>query len=285
MSKPLGHPSLIHEVDQGSDEWLRLRMGKVTGSRMKDVIAWTYPKPTKVNPEPDPKEAAARIMYRKEMVSERLVGELGKKEVFVSAAMKWGSMNEDVARQNYELRNRTRVRQVGIIDHPTLKVGYSPDGLVGDEGMIEIKCLEPYNHLYEVIKPAATSEDLTMPEQFKPQVQMGLWITDRQWCDFIGYDSRMPLGLDLFVVRIERDNDYINYLADQTAQFLKEVDHEVNFFLKYLPVCRRICRACGAVFIDKVAICPECMQNNSKVDEILEKSEFELLRESVAAMQ
>jgi hypothetical protein len=268
MSVPLGDRSLFHYEEQGTDGWLRRRLGRVTGSEMKNVIAWKYPRPTKKDPDPVPQPKAERISYKKQLVAQRLIGELGRENIFVNEAMRWGSMNEDIARTNYRLAFGTRVEQVGIIDHPTLKASYSPDGLVGDDGLIEIKCLEPWNHLYTMVK---TNE---MPDQFKPQVQMGLWITDRQWCDFIGYDSRQPVGLDLFSVRIERDEDYINMLAEETEQFLKEVEADVVMFLKFLPLCRYACKNCGRAFVGKTTVCPEfdCGANNAERLELLEEA-------------
>jgi YqaJ-like viral recombinase domain len=271
MSVPLGDPSLIHEdVEQGSETWLRLRLGKITCSRMKDVIAWSFPKPTKNNPEPLPREKSERLGYRKELVSERLAGFHGEKKIYVTEAMLWGSMNENIARQNYQLRYGRKVRQVGIIDHPELAIAYSPDGLVNDDGMIEVKCLEPWNHLYEIVKPN------DMPEQFKAQVQTGLWITNRQWCDFIGYDSRMPGGIDLFSTRVERDEEYIKYLETQARQFLKEVEREVAFFYRYLAEYKRTCRTCGLVFTSRVQICPGCMLTNIETGELIEAAELKL---------
>lgn len=272
MSVPIGDASLIIDVEQGSDEWLRRRNGFVTGSRMKDVIAWKVAKPTKANPEPTPQERSERIMYRMEIVSERLIGELGTKDVYVTDAMKWGRMNEDIARTNYSLYTGKKVQQVGMIQHPTLKCLYSPDGLVGDDGMIEIKCLEPHNHLYKIAKVN------DMPDDYKPQVQMGMWLFDRQWCDFIGYDSRMPNGLDLVAVRIERDDDYIAYLESEAAQFLEEVERDLRYYLQYLPLCERICRNCGTYFTSKVPVCPECRANTSVVEKELEKPLLNLRR-------
>lgn len=270
MSVPLGDPSLVHEVDQGTDAWHMLRLGKITGSRMKDVIAWSLPKPTKNNPDPAPREKSDRVGYRKELVSERLAGFHGEKKIYVTEAMQWGSLNEHTARQNYQLRYGNKVRQIGIIDHPELAIAYSPDGLVGDDGMIEIKCLEPWNHLYEIVKPNA------LPEQFKPQVQMGLWITNRQWCDFIGYDSRMPSGIDLFSTRVERDEEYIKYLEKQAKQFLSEVRYEVAHFYRYLAEYRRTCRNCGLVFTSRVQFCPGCLRTNLDTGEILKEPELTL---------
>lgn len=275
----LGDRSLIVDVLQGSDEWLAARRGKVTGSRMKDVIDFKIKKPTKNDPEPQPTEGAKRIMYRREIVTERLIGDLGKKDIFITDAMKWGTMNESIARTNYQLRTGKKVEQIGMMRHPKLEVGYSPDGLVGDEGMIEIKCLEPWNHLYEIVRKNQ------MPETYKAQVQMGLWITNRLWCDFIGYDSREPAGLDLFAVRIERDQDYINYLEAETIKFLSEVEHDVNFYLGYLPFCVRICHACGVVFNDKLAFCHECKSSSTEIKEVLQEAENKLLNTLVAQLK
>lgn len=257
---------LFVTASQRTDEWYAARLGRVTGSRMKDVIAWssrrskdgTYP------------ELKARADYRKELVTERLIGDLGRKEVYVTPEMQWGQMNEDLARTTYQLRTGNKVSQEGFCQHEELMAGVSTDGFVNQEGNLEIKCLAPYNHLYEIVKEGK------LPEVFKPQVSMQLWITERAWCDFIGYDSRMPVGIDLFYVRVKRDEEYIAYLEAQTRQFLSEVDRDVEFFMRYLPTAERTCRACGLVFTSKIAICPGCHSSSTQTDKVIEKPEREL---------
>lgn len=248
-------------VKQRTDEWYQARLGLVTGSRMKDVIAFG---------KRDGKPLKARSDYLREVVAERLVGEIGKREVYVTPEMLWGQMNEGIARSTYQLQTGNKVGQEGFIRHDTLMCGVSTDGLVNNEGNLEIKCLTTRNHLYEIIKYG------TMPEEYKPQVQMQLWITEREWCDFVGYDSRVPSGLDLLVVRVYRDEDYINYLEEETKNFLEEADHDVRHFLRYLPVADRVCHNCGSVFTDKLALCPDCHSNRTEIKNVLQPPELNI---------
>lgn len=247
-------------ADQRSPEWYAARLGRATASRFKDIIA-IGAKGQYLKPHYD---------YIQELVSERLIGEAGQKEMFINDAMKWGMMNEDLARTTYQLKTGNKVSGEGFIQHDTLMSGASTDGLVNDEGNLEIKCLTPINHLYEIIKHN------TMPDVYKAQVQGQLWITGRAWCDFVGYDSRLPVGIDLFTVRVERDDDYINWLEEEVTNFLLEVDKDFSYFLQFLPVTKRTCHNCGVIFIDKVALCTACGTNGATVNKVLEPASMVL---------
>lgn len=252
-------------ADQRSPAWFAARLGRVTGSRFKDVMAIS-----KKTGEP----LKAREDYRKELVTERILGDAGKKEVFMTDAMRWGQLNESLARTQYSLMTGNKVTEEGFIQHDDLMVGVSTDGLVtsgSQEGNLEIKCLEPHNHLYNIAMNNA------MPDDYRDQVQGQMWITGRPWCDFVGYDSRMPDGLDLFVTRILRDEDYIMQLEAEIMGFLAEVERDFRHFLRYLPTAERVCRACGTMFIDKINLCPECMSNQCAIKKILQPAELRLL--------
>lgn len=191
---------------QGSPEWLVERAGCATASRYKDILA-------KVKSG----EAAGRRNYRMALVTERLTGV--PLETFTNAAMQHGTDHEPFAREAYEIQTGEDVQQVGFIKHPTLQwVGGSPDGCVGDDGLIECKC--PYVSTVHV-------ETLQngMPAEHMAQVQGLLWITGRQWVDFVSFDPRMPEHLRLHVQRIKRDEEYIGTLEIEVRAFLKEVDH------------------------------------------------------------
>jgi hypothetical protein len=166
--------------------------------------------------------------------------------------MKWGMAYEGTARLNYELKTGRKVEAAGFFEHETLKAGASPDGLVGTEGLLEIKCLKTSNHLYSMFI------DHQYPEEFKPQVMMQLWVTGREWVDFVGYDPRLPRGLDTFIQRVERDQDYIDMMEAEVVAFLEEVDRNVGYFLGLLPVLERICRECGVHFADRLEQCNVC---------------------------
>lgn len=196
--------------EQGSAEWLTSRIGHCTGSRFDDVI-----KKTQAG-----KPSASRVTYMLETVTERILNR--PSDYWFSNAMQYGLDNEPLARMAYESQTGVMLAVPGFIHHKTIKwCGVSADGLVGDDGTIEIKC--PYN-------PRNSIETRLhgMPSEHMAQVQGGLWVLNRQWSDFISYDPRMPDGLQLYVQRIERDDEYIAKLAAAVVQFLCEVDEMVQ---------------------------------------------------------
>jgi predicted phage-related endonuclease len=233
-------------AEQRTDEWFAARLGRVTGSRFKDVLAVS---------KRDGSPLQARTDYKKELVTERLVGAVGKKEVFVTPEMAWGQQNEALARTEYQLRTGNKVSEEGFAQHDDLMVGVSTDGLVNDAGNLG-----------------------DMPDDYKAQVQGQMWITGRVWCDFVGYDSRVPDGLDLFVTRILRDDDYIMMLEAEVTAFLDEIDRDMAYFLRYLPIARRVCRNCGVVFTDKLNLCPACGANMTVIEEVLQPAEIQFRR-------
>jgi putative phage-type endonuclease len=191
-------------IEQGSPEWLAIRLGKVTASRITDVLA-----------KGKSGEAATREDYRTELLVQRLTNEPG--ESFTNAAMEWGTQTEPMARIAYEAQANVFVEQVAFVDHPTIEwFGCSPDGLVGETGLVEIKCPASKNHLKYLLagKP---------PAKYVPQMQCQMAVTGREWCDFVSYDPRLPEDLQLFVVRLERDVSYIMAMEEEVDKFLKEV--------------------------------------------------------------
>jgi len=190
---------------QGSEAWLAERAGHCTASRAADVIA-------KIKAG----EAATRRKYRVQLCTERLTGI--PVSGYQNAAMLWGTQTEPEARSAYEEATGELVTQVGFLKHPTLAwVGASPDGCIGDDGLIEIKCPESTTHLEWRL------EDRVPPEHV-PQIQFQLWTTGRQYCDFVSYDPRFPEHLRLFIVRMKRNEEYIAMLAAEVQRFLSEVD-------------------------------------------------------------
>src|SRR5207253_3198758 len=119
-----------------------------------------------------------------------------------------------------------KVDQVGFIEHSFMAAGASPDGLVGEDGTIEIKCYNSANHI-EVL------ETQVVPNDHMAQIQGQLWITERKWCDYISFDPDMPENAQLFIKRVERDEDYINNLKVEVSIFLDEVDEKVAFVTNY----------------------------------------------------
>lgn len=196
-------------VDQGTEDWFEARLGRATASRFKDVM-------TKIRSG----EAAARKNYKFELVAERLTGQ--REESYSNAAMQWGTDNEPVARLRYELSTDHDVEETGFFAHPDIMAGASPDGLVGEDGLLEIKCPNTSTHI-ETLRRRA------VPSQYYWQVQGQLWITNRLWCDFVSFDPRLPENAQFIVIRVNRNDDHIKELALEVENFLDEVELEVNF--------------------------------------------------------
>jgi len=190
-------------MEQRTEEWFAARLGKVTASRVADVLA-------KIKFG----ESASRKNYKMELVVQRLTGKAG--ESFTNAAMEWGTEQEPFARMAYEAYTGTFVKEEGFVDHPTIEgFGCSPDGIVG-EGLIEIKAPNTANHIETVLENKA-------PSKYIPQMQAQMACTGAKWCDFVSFDPRVPEDLQLFVVRVERDQEYIDAMEVEVKQFLSEV--------------------------------------------------------------
>lgn len=196
-------------IDQGSPEWKALRLGKLTASRMADVLATTKTG-----------MSASRKNYLAQLVAERLTGELG--ECFTSGAMAWGTDHEPLARAEYEILHDTFVEQVPFVDHPQIAMcGASPDGLAGEDGLVEIKCPNTSTHIDYLLSKKP-------PAKYIPQMALQLACTGRKWCDFVSYDPRMPEKHRLFVVRYTPDADYLQKIEDEAMLFLNEVEATIK---------------------------------------------------------
>ena len=190
-------------MEQRTEEWFAARLGKVTASRVADVLA-------KIKSG----ESASRKNYKMELVVQRLTNKVG--ESFTNAAMEWGTEQEPFARMAYEAHTGTFVKEEGFVDHPTIEgFGCSPDGIVG-EGLIEIKCPNTATHIETVLENK-------VPSKYIPQMQCQMACTGAKWCDFVSFDPRVPEDLQLFVVRVERDQEYIDAMEVEVKQFLSEV--------------------------------------------------------------
>lgn len=195
---------------QGTDAWRKARAGIVTASRIPDVCA-------KIKSG----EAAGRANYRAQIIAERLSGEPCE-DGFESAAMRRGSEQEPFARAAYEVRSELLIEQVGLVLHPTIEgSGGSPDGLVGLEGGVEIKCPNTSNHISYLIKDEA-------PSKYYDQMQWLMACTGRAWWDFVSFDNRLPDELRLFVKRVPRDEAHIVALEGEVRRFLAEVDEVIE---------------------------------------------------------
>jgi putative phage-type endonuclease len=195
-------------MEQRTPEWFAKRLGLVTASRIADVMA-----KTKTG------ASASRSGYMAQLVTERLTG--APTEGFQSAAMEWGIEQEPHARAAYEAREGVLVDEVDFVRHPILEAGASPDGLVGEDGCIEIKCPNTATMLEYI-------EDRSVPRKYLLQMQWQLACTGRNWCDFVAYDPRLPEHLQLLVIRVPRDEEVIEQIAAEVGRFLTELRDRVE---------------------------------------------------------
>ena len=195
-------------MEQRTEEWFAARMGKVTASRVADVIA-----KTKTG------YSTSRENYLAQLVCEVLTGKPA--ESFTNAAMQWGVDQEPLARAAYESHQNVLVDEVGFLVHPTIwESGASPDGLVGDFGMVEIKCPNTATHIDTLLTQ-------TVSGKYNTQMQWQMACAKRHWCDFVSFDPRMPSDLQLFVKRVEYDSPYVAMLEKEVMSFLNDLDSKV----------------------------------------------------------
>ncbi|CAB4128126.1 phage_rel_nuc, putative phage-type endonuclease [uncultured Caudovirales phage] len=200
---------MTEQIEQRSPEWFASRLGKVTASRVADVIAKTKSG-----------YSASRDNYMAQLICERLTGQQG--ESFTNAAMTWGTETEPLARSAFEAYADVMVEEVGFVPHPTIEMsGASPDGLVGLFGMLEIKCPNTATHIDTLLSQ-------TVPGKYITQMQWQMRCCERQWCEFVSFDPRLPQDLQLFVKRVEFDPEYVAMLEKEVIQFLAELDDKVN---------------------------------------------------------
>ena len=195
----------MEDIIQSTPEWFAIRCGRVTASRVADVVA-----KTKTG------WGASRANYMAELIAERLTGEPAEK--FSNAAMQWGTEKEPEARAAYEFRTNAEVVQVGFVEHPSIPMtGASPDGLVDVPGLLEIKCPSTATHLDTLLSQ-------TVPGKYITQVQWQMACTGREWCDFVSYDPRLPESMRVFIKRVPRDAELIASLEKEVSDFLSELD-------------------------------------------------------------
>lgn len=191
-------------MDQRSEEWFSARLGKVTASRIADVIAKTKSGPS-----------ASRGNYAVELALERITNQ--RRESFASTAMQRGTDLEPEARGAYEIWSGNLVNEVGFVDHPIILMsGASPDGLICDDGLLEIKCPGGVAHL-------ETLTSKKVPGKYRPQVQWQMACTAREWCDFVSYNPDFPGRASLICIREERDATYIATLEEEVIAIQSEV--------------------------------------------------------------
>ena len=196
-------------MEQRTDEWFAARLGKVTASRVADVIATTKTG-----------YSASRANYMAQLVVERMTGK--QTESYTNAAMEWGTNTEPLARAASEAEKGLLVDEIGLVDHPSIPMsGASPDGLVGDDGLIEIKCPNTATHIENLLSKSVDKKYIT-------QMQWQKACTGRKWCDFVSFDPRMGEGLQMVVIRVDRDEDYIQMLETEIKKFLGEVESKIK---------------------------------------------------------
>jgi putative phage-type endonuclease len=201
------------DCEQGSDEWRLARLGKVGASMVADATARTKTG-----------WGASRANLAARLVAERLTGKLT--ESFVNDAMRHGTATEPEAREFYSFVSDVPVAQVGLVLHPSIDMAVaSPDGLVGDAGLVEIKCPNTTTHIETLLGGEVDG-------RYVKQIQWQMACTGRQWCDWVSYDPRMPDEMRLFVRRVQRDDELIAELEKQVSEFLAEVSATVDRLVK-----------------------------------------------------
>lgn len=202
-------PVTPDEIEQGTPEWLLLRCGKVTASRVADVAVRTKTG-----------WGAGRSTYMGQLIAERLTGK--PTETFKNAAMEWGTNHEAEAREAYSKRTGYEVTEVAFVDHPEIiNSGASPDGLVGKKGLVEIKCPNTITHVETILTDGGCGKYYT-------QIQWQLACTKREVCDFVSYDPRLPEEMRLYVKTIPFDYGYAKELERFVTEFLAELDAKVS---------------------------------------------------------
>jgi len=203
---------IITDVEQGSAAWLAMRLGKVTASKMKDLLSkGRGSAPSKTTET-----------YMMELIAERLTGE--SKPFFENDAMRWGTEKEPEARAMYEVRNDfVDVVEVAFVEHNEF-IGISPDGLVGDIGLLEIKAPNTTTQLKR-----ALSDDYSA--DYKAQIQCQLWVTEREWCDFVSFDPRLDCGASYLQQRVYRDEEFIKDMKAKAYAFVDEMNDRIKSIL------------------------------------------------------
>ena len=192
-------------MEQGTEEWLKARLGKATASMISDILAGG--------------KGLVKANYETQLIAERLTGEVP--EHFTSPAMEWGTLKEPEARLAYELRTGNRVMTAGFVDHHNISMaGASPDGLIDADGLIEIKCPNTKTHLKLL-------DDGKINRKYLYQMLWQMACTKRTWCDFVSYDPRLPSNLRLKIIRVVPNGTEIEDLEENVLKFLEGVDRKI----------------------------------------------------------
>lgn len=197
------------QVEQNSEEWRQARCGSLGASGLNEALATTKSG-----------WGASRENLKARIIAERLTGV--PQDGFTNAAMQWGHDQEDAAATAYQFITGRKTDLAGLFYHPTIKGTHaSPDRLVGDDGLVEIKCPNTATHI-----DTLTSQKV--PPKYLTQMQWQMACTGRKWCDFVSFDPRLPEDLQLFIKRVERDDNEIARLEAAVSVFLQEVDEKIE---------------------------------------------------------
>lgn len=200
--------------EQGTESWFADRLGKVTASRLADVLAKTKTA-----------YSASRNNYMTQLVLETITQ--SRAESYTNFSMAWGTEQEPFARAAYEARTGQMVEEVGFLPHPTIALaGASPDGLVGDDGMVEIKCPSTSTALECWLTQFQGGN--AVDAKYYAQMQWQMRCADRSWCDYVVFDPRMPAKAQLFVTRVERDDAWLANAEEEVVKFLAEMQDKVE---------------------------------------------------------
>lgn len=210
----------MSDLTQYSPAWFAIRAGRVTASRIADMMAKTKSG-----------YSTSRANYAAQLIAERLTGEPA--ESYQNAAMKWGIDTEPHARAAYEFVTDATVTQVGFVEHPTIPMaGASPDGLVGEDGLFEAKCPLTSTHIETLL-------GASVPSKYIGQMQFQMACAGRKWCDFVSFDPRMPEAMRLFVKRAPRDDAMIAEIEREVVSFLAEIEITVSKLNRAYGIERR----------------------------------------------
>lgn len=199
-------------TEQGTPEWLQARLGKVTASKIVNVMAKGI--------------GATRKTYMSSLKAERLSGQ--PTPFFSSSVMDWGTEQEPQAKKYYSFFTENKIKDVGFIDHPEIDwTGASPDGLINKDGLIEVKCPKTNTHIEFL-------ETEKIKRGYMLQMQWQMACTERDWCDFVSYDPRLPVDLKMHIIRVERNSELIQEIATEIEAFLLELEASIkSLFQKF----------------------------------------------------
>lgn len=196
-------------MEQRTEEWFEARMGCVTASRTAEVIAKTKSG-----------YSASRANYMAELICEKLTGE--RQGGFSSAAMQFGTQTEPQARMAYEIMTGATVVETGFVPHPEIAgFGASPDGLINDDGLIEIKCPNTATHIETLLNDK-------VPGKYITQMHVQMLCTGRRWCDFVSFDPRLPVDMQMFVRRVEFDEKLAKTIVEEVQKFIAEMETKIE---------------------------------------------------------